>query len=139
MKNPVRLFLLSALMTLAFVSCGTMNTASTNYSTSTSSGYELGSTKRLSGKVFQTINQRQALVKINTQSYETILVLLVLPENSKEYLFDDLAVEGQYVFIGTYKYTTNSGMQKTVPVYVEKKNYVPGMEWDDLFKRIKTP
>lgn len=99
----------------------------------------MGSTKRLSGKVFQTINQRQALVKINTQSYETILVLLVLPENSKEYLFDDLAVEGQYVFIGTYKYTTNSGMQKTVPVYVEKKNYVPGMEWDDLFKRIKTP
>lgn len=139
MKNPVRLFLLSAFMALAFVSCGTMNTASTNYSTSTSSGYELGSTRRLSGKVIQTISRHQALVWINTQSYEATLVFLVLPDDSKEYLFDDLGINGYYVFIGTYRYTTNADTQKTVPVYVEKKNYVSGMEWDDLFKRIKTP
>ena len=126
-------------MALAFVSCGTMNTAGTNYSTSTGGGYELGSTRRLSGKVFQTISRHQALVWINTQSYEATLVFLVLPDDSKEYLFDDLGINGYYVFIGTYRYTTNADTQKTVPVYVEKKNYVSGMEWDDLFKRIKTP
>lgn len=142
MKTVLRI--ISAIcISLAFVSCGTINSVPVNNTSTSSSsnGYVLGSGKWLRGTVFQTISKHQALVQIPTSSssYDKMMVLVVTPDSSKEYFFDDLAINGQYIFIGTCKYQTKAEFSKTVPVYIEKKYYVEGMEWDDWLAKIKTP
>lgn len=139
MKTRILKFMSAALLFLAFVSCGAVKKAG-EYTPSKS--YELGSTKWINGQVFQTINNHQALVEIKTSSYDRPLIFIVTPNNSKEYFFDNLDIRGQYVFIGTHRYKTvnrDFDQYKTVPVFIEKKYYKDGMEWDDWYERITEP
>ena len=145
MKTRLFRVLSISLVLLSLFSCGTVRKVQ-EYTPSR--GYELGSSKRLNGHVFQTINNHQALVELTAldnkpySSYDKPLVYIVTPSSSKEYYFDKLAIRGVYYFIGTHRYkTVNKDFDqfKTVPVFVEKKYYVEGMEWNDWYERIDTP
>ena len=116
--------------------------------TNSSGAYELGSSKRIIGEVFQTISNHQALVDVKSLEFKVYdyinrpLVYIVTPSDSKEYFFDKLSINGSYIFIGTHKYKTvnrDYDQYKTVPVFVEKKYYVKGMEWNDWYERIDIP
>lgn len=134
---------------LSVLSCGTFQNTERNMpTTNRSGGYELGSSKKISGTVFQTITNHQALVDVKSIDYkpydlsERPLVYIVSPSDCKEYFFDKLAINGNYIFIGTHKYKTvnrDFDQFKTVPVFIEKKYYVKGMEWNDWYETINTP
>lgn len=141
--------LMTIFVALSVLSCGvSQNSERSMPSTSRSSGYELGSNKRLYGQVFQTINNHQALAEISSLDYKSyrsidkLLVYVVTPSGCKEYFFDKLTIDGNYIFIGTHKYKTvnrDFDQYKTVPVFVEKRYYIKGMEWNDWYERIDTP
>lgn len=118
----------------ALASCGITSSVG---SLSLSGKYEIGSKKWISGYVFQTINKHEALVETGD-----VDVYIVTPSNSKEFLFDELQVGAYYIFVGTHQYKTVNKefvQYKTVPVFVEKRYYIKGMEWDDLNKTLITP
>lgn len=121
------------LLSLSALSCGTSYTYLNSYS---NQGYSLGDGRRISGKVFQTVTNYQAIVRVNTSSYDYLLVYIVKPYNSTGYFFDDMIINGNYIFIGTETYKTRNDMYKTVPVFVEEQSYVEGMVWNDVYERI---
>lgn len=126
--------LVTLFVTLSVISCGT---AYNTESSITNGNYEIGSTKYLSGKVFQTITRHQALVELSNGP----LVYVVTPSDCEEYLFDDLSIKGYYIFIGTHKYKTikkDYDLYKTVPVFIHKDYYIKGMEWNDWYEKIDT-
>lgn len=133
--------LCTIIVSLAIIACGTINSVPANNTStkSTTNDNVLGRVKMISGTVFQTYDRHQALVRITTSSSTLALVLVVMPDSSNEFFYDDLAINGQHIFIGTHTYKTKGDYYKTVPVYIKKKYYVEGMEWDDLLGRISTP
>lgn len=138
MKTSFLKVLAAALFSVVLVSCGSVKKS---HEFSPSRGFQLGSSKWINGEVFQTINKHQALVSLYSSSVDRPLVYIVMPDSSKEYYFDKLAIRGDYIFIGTHQYKTvnrDFDQFKTVPVFISKKFYVPGMEWDDWYEKIKT-
>ena len=112
---------LPILLLLVFYSCGT--------ATKATYGFKIGDSKRIYGKVFQTIDRHQALVENND-----ILVYVITPADCKVFFYDNMMVRGNFVFIGTYRYKTavkEYDKYKTVPVFIEKKYYYPGLEWSE--------
>ncbi len=134
---------------LSVLSCGTLQNTERNMpTTNRGDRYVLGSNKRIIGTVFQTISNHQALVEVKSLDQKVfdlsdrLLIYMVAPSDCKEYFFDKLAIKGNYIFIGTHTYqTVNRDFDefKTVPVFIEKKYYIKGMEWNDRDKRIDTP
>ena len=81
-------------------------------------------------------------MELNSSSYDRLLVYVVTPSSCKEYFFDKLAIRGVFIFLGTHQYQTVNreyDQFKTVPVFVEKRYYIQGMEWDDRLERIEMP
>ena len=129
-------------LSLSAISCGALIKSIERGSQPHSAPLVVGDSQRINGVVYQTINSHQALVELNSSSYDRLLVYVVTPSSCKEYFFDKLAIRGVFIFLGTHQYQTVNreyDQFKTVPVFVEKRYYIQGMEWDDRLERIEMP
>lgn len=89
-----------------FILCFILLSCSTyNYNQNTNS-----SLKTLSLRIFQTLNEHEALAF--TRSYDVVKIIA----NSDIY-FDDKKLYGDFKLVDTYNYITTKGVKKTVPVY----------------------
>lgn len=117
---------------LCLVSCG----VSRSSGRSGDSSYKTGKTMFLSGKVLQTLDQRHALVSLARVGMaggamsEASTVFVLKPEDCDSFFFDGLRVRGNYVFIGIFQYRNARKEYRTIPVFIEAKYYIEGMEWN---------
>ena len=89
---------------LCLISCGTAKHSRQN----------IFDSKYISGKIFQTINEFEALVL--TDNYDVIKIF-----TAHETLYDGKKISGIYVMTDTYQYINKKDELKTVPVYIKKK------------------
>lgn len=116
---------------LCLVSCG----VSISSRRSGDSSYKTGKTMFLSGKVLQTLDQHHALVSlVKSNRADGVMpsstVFVVKPVDCDNYFFDGLPIRGNYVFIGIFQYKNVKKEYRTIPVFIEAKYYIEGMEWN---------
>ena len=109
--------LLIILSCLVLSSCSVLSTSSTGFQVKYPSG-----TRYLDVKILQTLSKHSALAYLKGQygNYYGDLIKIV---TEKDMYYDDLIVQGYFVLVSTYSYTTNAGYQKTVPVYIKLSEY----------------
>ena len=71
--------------------------------------------------ILQTLDKGEALA--TTKDLDVVKL-----ESMKEIFYDGKKVSGRFHIIGTFFYTTNSGMPKTIPVFVPYAEYKTYME-----------
>lgn len=75
-----------------------------------------GQQKKLSVKIFQTLDEHEALAFTGNNQ-------VVKLETSSEVYYDGKKVTGKFCLSGIYQYITTDTLQKTVPVYIRAEEY----------------
>lgn len=102
---------------LLLPSCSVLSTSSTGFQAKNPSG-----TRYIDVKIMQTLSKHSALAHVKDKygSYYGDIIKII---TEKDMYYDDLIVQGYFVLVSTYSYTTNAGYQKTVPVYIKLSEY----------------
>lgn len=109
MKRILTIFAALLVISAAFTSCSTSNTAGLGISR------ERGS---MSFKIFQTLDNGEALVHLTTNTVDVAKIVTL-----EEIYYDGKVVNGYFILVDTFKYQTRRGEIKTVPVFIKQKEY----------------
>ena len=95
---------------------------------------------KLNIKVFQTIGTDEGLAHMCSNKqygwYHGDLIYYADFSNDAM-VYDEKIIKEDALFLGTYTYTTTQDTQKTVPVYVAKKNIPAILRFISVYKDIK--
>ena len=102
-----------------------------------SSDYSYGNNRYLYLKIFQTLNENEALAVTRKND-------IVKIESYEDVYYDGNIVSGKFAFIGTYTYKTVSRAgdteefrEKTVPVFMKTTEYKKIYNYKNKNKKIK--
>lgn len=109
MKKYLAIYVALLVISAAFTSCSTSNTAGVGISR------ERGS---MGFKIFQTLDKGEALVYPTSNSVDVAKIVSL-----EELYYDGKVVGGYFILIDTFRYQTRNGEIKTVPVFIKQKEY----------------
>ena len=122
---------------LSTTSCLTLMTSEEPSGSNISSDYSYGNNRYLYLKIFQTLNENEALAVTRKND-------IVKIESYEDVYYDGNIVSGKFAFIGTYTYKTVSRAgdteefrEKTVPVFMKTTEYKKIYNYKNKNKKIK--